>query len=248
MNKSTDNPCGILRSGIWLYVICFDWHSTSLCILFYIFRLFKSAVIKLVKNGKLHIPLLIPLLICGWCSFDRCIFCIRFGHGLRAVSVMQCAVSRCGLICWDTNASLMGSQLTWPPSLLLNLFPSFLPLQHSTVSPVSSHYFSIFYTPHVVFLTLPPLHHHAFHFFLLNVFPSCSLLSHSLSFFQFLCHPPPHSFCSPALHHCLSCSFTLFLLHRMKPVHGEHDKQAPFHWIPGVTVTSYFYQHGNAAF
>lgn len=129
-------------------------------------------------------------------------------------------------------------------------FPLFVPLPHSTVSPGSSIYIfpslsslhvylslwlpciimPYFFPPHPLSLLCLPLLHSPF-------FPQ-------LLYVTCLPMPPSHH----ALYHCLPCCFTPFLLFKMKLAHGEHDKQASFHWIPGVVVPSYVYQHGNAAF
>lgn len=87
-----------------------------------------------------------------------------------------------------------------------------------------------FFSAHRIRLTIFPL----------NVRHAYSFLSFSFSHFICLCHPPPH--------HCLSCCVTPLLSGKMKPAHWEHDRRAPFYWIPGVTVPSPFCQHGNAAF
>lgn len=95
--------------------------------------------------------------------------CSGFSHGFHVASVMLLwAVSRCGLICRDTNASLMGCQLTWPPSPLLTLS---VPLPCSAVSPCSSHYYSILCLLSISFPPTPPS---------ITVFPAAFLHSYPI--------------------------------------------------------------------
>lgn len=146
----------------------------------------------------------------------------------------------------------MPGQKRIPDGLSIDLTPFTASFSFFLCSPAIQRCFSGFIPlffhllhPPCLPLTLPSLHHDA----LLPPPPSYfPLVSSSRPFPHFpslsLCHVPPH----PALCHCLSCCFTSSLLHKMKPEHGEHDKQAPFRRIPGVTVPFSFYRHGNAGF
>lgn len=200
----------------------------------YIFML-NYAVIKLAKNTNTAV---IYMLACGRCSYDRFIFCSGFSHSFCAASVMLLwTVSRCGLICQDRDASLMGCQLAWPPSPLLTLFSSLFPCHtvlflqvHPTIFPSSPPCLSLCFL-----LACPPLP--------LSVL--CLLLLYSQFSFNFFM-----SSASPCLSPCSPLSLSSLPSYQIKwglPTR-EHDKQAPFHWIPGVTVPSSLYQHGTKAF
>lgn len=148
------------------------------------------AVIKLVKNH--NSPAVIHMLVCSWCRFDRFIFCAGFSRGFGSASVMlPWAVSRCGLICQGRNASLMGCQLTWPPSLLLTLSPSLFPCHTALFLQVHPYTFFHLFPPSMSTSHSGSLASSCLTFFLLILFLSCVFLS-------FIPHSSHNCFMSPA--------------------------------------------------